>query len=223
MQNSYQLFDISQPISSLTACFPGDTPFSKQVTVSLQEGNSYNLTAFAMSPHVGTHADAPLHVAGSYQSDTGIISGAAGEMPLYPFLGPAVVIDLSPFSGAITVSAIEDKLGKYLQLAPRVLFKTSAENNCYRFEENYPYLAEETINYLGQQRVSLIGIDAPSVDHIKSKTLVTHQALLSMRFAWLENLDLNNIEEGEYFLIALPLKFVELEASPVRAVLLKET
>ncbi len=176
-----------------------------------------------MSPHVGTHADAPLHVAGSYQSETGIISGAAGEMPLYPFLGPAVVIDLSPFTGAITPSAIAEKLDKYSPLAPRVLFKTSSESNCYRFEEDYPYLAEETVKYLSSQRVSLIGIDTPSVDHVKAKTLATHQALLTLRFAWLENLDLNHVEEGEYFLIALPLKFVELEASPVRAVLLKET
>lgn len=37
---------------------------------------------------------------------------------------------------------------------------------------------------------------------------------------WLENLDLTAVEEGVYELVALPLKLTELEASPVRAVLL---
>ena len=60
MYDRYRIIDISQPISSRAACFPGDTPFSRQVTVSYQD-SVVNLTAITMSPHVGTHADAPVH------------------------------------------------------------------------------------------------------------------------------------------------------------------
>ena len=74
---------------------------------------------------------------------------------------------------------------------------------------------------MGQLGFVLVGLDTPSVDHIRSKELATHNVLDRHGLVWLENLDLRAVEEGEYFLVALPLKFMDLEASPVRAVLLK--
>jgi Predicted metal-dependent hydrolase len=66
-----------------------------------------------------------------------------------------------------------------------------------------------------------VGLDTPSVDHVKAKNLSAHNILDKGGLVWLENLDLTRVTEGLYQLIALPLKFMELEASPVRAVLLK--
>ncbi len=76
------------------------------------------------------------------------------------------------------------------------------------------------MRHLSALGVGLVGIDTPSVDHVRSKGLSAHHALLDAGMSWLENLDLTQVEAGEYFLIALPLKLTELEASPVRAVLL---
>lgn len=211
----YELIDISIPISTKTACFPGDTPFSKETTVTLGKDHCFNLTKLTMSPHVGTHADAPVHVEGDLQAG----SGTAGLMNLSAFIGPATVIDLAPCDGEISLAAIKDRLDK-LNIE-RVLFRTAKAIRHEVFENNYAYLSIDVVKYLSSKGTRLIGLDTPSVDHINSKTLSTHHELIKQKMSWLENLDLTNVSEGGYFLIAPPLKFMELEASPVRAVLLK--
>jgi arylformamidase len=222
-----RVIDISQPISTSTACFPGDTPFSKEVTVSYAQNKVFNLTAFKMSPHVGTHADAPVHIKGQLSSEVGqdYPSGddtTAGVMPLTPFLGRTYVMDLSPMTGPIGGSVILEQLADLAQEEEikRVLFKTRKTMRHDVFEDDYSYIGEDTAEKLGQLGFLLTGLDTPSVDHTQSKDLATHHILDRYHLCWLENLDLTLVEEGEYELIALPLKFIELEASPVRAVLL---
>jgi arylformamidase len=212
-----QIIDISQPISSSTACFPGDVPFSKEITVSYESSNVINLTAIKMSPHVGTHADSPVHVRGdlSEQKET------AGQMPLSPFVGPAMVIDLSPHDGAITIADLQAKQPRDQELGERILFRTKRQVRYDVWEDSYAYFTTELIDHLADCGVKLVGIDTPSVDATSSKTLETHHRLLQHDLYWLENLDLSQAQAGTYFLVALPLKLMEAEASPVRAVLLK--
>lgn len=213
----FELIDISIPISSKTACFPGDTPFSKEVTVSLDTGSCFNLTKLTMSPHVGTHADAPVHIVGDLDSD----SHTAGSLPLKPFIGSCLVLNLAPTTNEIAVGQVQGVLDKLDKFPQRILFKTANQIRHNIFEENYSYLSVELVKYLASNGVKLIGIDTPSVDHINSKSLAAHHELIEAGMSWLENLDLTNAEEGYYFLLAAPLKFMELEASPVRAVLIK--
>lgn len=209
----FRIVDISQPIKSDTACFPGDTPFSREVTVSHQESNVINLTALKMSPHVGTHVDAPVHVRGTMDSER----ETAGSMSLDAFIGPVEVIDISPFIGAIKPEHIE----KHLKTgATRLLIRTSHQLRYHVFEDDYAYLSTELVEWLWKRGTRLIGLDSPSVDHTQSKTLCAHHNLLEKDIFWLENLDLTTAACGEYFLVAAPLKFMELEASPVRALLL---
>jgi arylformamidase len=224
-----RVIDISQPVGTTTACFPGDVPFSREVTLTYAQSKVINLSAFKMSPHVGTHADAPVHIKGSLSA-----AGSEGEempeandttvgaMPLTPFLGRTYVMDLSPLTGPIGGSAILDQLADLAQdeEIKRVLFKTRQTIRHDLFEDDYSYIGEDTAEKLGQLGFLLTGLDTPSVDHIHSKDLATHHILDRFNLCWLENLDLTMVEEGEYELIALPLKFMELEASPVRAVLL---
>lgn len=231
---AFRIIDISQPIAESTACFPGDTPFSRRVTVSYEESNFMNLTALTMSPHIGTHADAPVHVRGTmadgkrhYSKTTSsefthIESDreAIGTVSLAPFVGPVTVIDLSPHRTGIEVEHIVDVLAKRSQPPQRVLFKTIHRIRYHIFENAYAHFTSELVDKLADIGVKLIGIDAPSVDHINSKTLAVHHRLLARDVAWLENLDLTECHARDYFLIALPLKFMQLEASPVRAVLL---
>ena len=221
-----RVIDISQPVGSTTACFPGDVPFSKEVTLSHADSNLINLTSFKMSPHVGTHADAPVHIKGQLTNGSGETPSGddttAGAMPLAPFLGRTYVMDLSPLTGPIGGSAILDQLTDLAQeeQIKRVLFKTRSAVRHDLFEDDYSYIGEDTAEKLGQLGFLLTGLDTPSVDHTQSKELTTHHILDRFGLCWLENLDLSMVEEGEYELIALPLKFMELEASPVRAVLL---
>lgn len=211
-----KIIDISQPVSSSSACFPGDTPFQKAITLTYKESGVVNLTSLTMSPHVGTHVDAPVHVCGD-MSQTG---GKVGDMPLEPFIGPVRVIDLAPFTGGISAQQFKDKVQGTSPPA-RVIFKTCHQIRYDVFEDDYAYLSVELIDALAALGVVLTGIDTPSVDHIDSKDLLTHHKLLEHKLVWLENLNLVDVKEGDYTLVALPLKFMELEASPVRAVLLE--
>ena len=201
MNEPRHLIDISQPINRTTACPPGDTPFAYSLDAS---SGHYTVSAFTMSPHIGTHTDAPAHVEKN--------SALVGGLPLSPFIGPCLVLDLCPFSREIHVSDIEKKLLD----VPRILFRTRLDVS----EEGNASLSPEVIHFLHKKGVKLIGIDTQSVDPVDSKTLKVHHTLISCCMMWLENLDLSQAKEGVYFLSALPLKFMELEASPVRAVLL---
>jgi len=222
MFDAFEIIDISQPVDETTACFPGDVPFSHQVTVDYQTSQVINLSAFTMSPHVGTHADAPVHIHGDMRQP-GPHAETIGQAPLSPYIGPAVVIDLAPCDGEITWEQVSEPFAHFPVLPRRVLFRTLHTVRPDVFESSYAWLSVDLVCQLADRGVVLVGLDTPSVDAVDSKTLDTHHALLSLGMAWLENLDLTGVEDVRrgYFLVALPLKFMGLEASPVRAVLLK--
>ena len=217
LANDFEVIDISQPVNRNTACFPGDVPYSHQMTVDHQSSGVLNLCAFTMSPHVGTHADAPVHVRGNLDDSEETI----GTLPLAPFVGPAVVVDVSSCTGAVQWAQVAPVLESLNPFPSRVLFKTATSLRYDVFEDAYAWLSPDLVQELARRGVVLTGLDTPSVDPVESKTLDTHHALLANQMVWLENLDLTQVTPGAYFLVALPLKFTELEASPVRAVLLK--
>lgn len=214
MREPYNIIDITQPIARKTACYPGDTPFDYSLKSSFSDNGTYNVTAFEMSPHIGTHVDAPAHVLENMEA-----SNLAGNMPLAPFIGPCYVLDLSPCNTEIRVKDVEEKLSK-MAIPSRILLRTCKESHYDVFNEQSAYLSLEIIEFFHQHGVQLIGMDTPSVDAIDAKELKAHHALISHQIVWLENLDLSAAKEGHYFLSALPVKFMELEAAPVRAVLI---
>lgn len=209
------LIDISLPISSKTACFPGDVSFKRDITLTLADSQVVNLTALTMSPHVGTHTDSPSHVRG----DMNQMNAMAGAMPLHPFIGPCFVIDIADYHGEITPDMVCSKIPE--KLPERVLVRTRHAIKYDVWEHDYAYFSPALVDFLNEKGVNLIAIDVPSVDYVHSKTLDVHNQLVKRNMYWLENLDLTQVAAGGYFLVALPLKFVELEASPVRAVLIK--
>lgn len=211
-----RIIDISQPVKSDSATFPGDTPYKRDVVLTYEKSQVVNLTALTMSPHVGTHVDAPSHIKG----DMSVESDLVGHLPLEPFIGPCLVVDLAPTTEGIEWKHVEKKLeGK--QLPARIIFRTQEKIRYEVFEDEYSFFTTDLVTQLASRGVRVMGIDAPSADHIRSKTLEAHHELDKLGMTWLENLDLTNTKEGEYFLIAFPIKFMELEASPVRAVLLE--
>lgn len=220
MFNDFEILDISQSVSEETACFPGDVSFSKAITLTYEQSNVVNLTAITMSPHVGTHADAPSHICG----DLNDRSQMAGALPLIPYVGECVVLNLAPMKGGAITKELVDKsctASGIKTLPPRVLFRTQEKIDESLFKDDYPYIGVDAVSYLSEQGVKLVGIDTPSVDHINSKTLDTHHALSKHQFCWLENLHLESITAGRYFLVAAPLKLLTAEAAPVRAILLR--
>jgi arylformamidase len=205
------IWDISPPISPDTPAFPGDTVYAQRWTAEIGPGCPVNVSAITMSPHLGAHADAPLH----YGRDASPI----GHVDLDPFLGPCLVmhaIGLGPLIRPEHLAPAATAAG--LPLPPRVLVRTCVSAPV-RWSPDFAAFAPDTIAWLARQGVRLVGIDTPSVDPADSQTLDSHQQLLAHDMRVLENLVLDDVAPGDYELIALPLKLVGADASPVRAVL----
>jgi arylformamidase len=201
--------DISVPLASTAPAWPGDTPFTAQWTWSQDAGSSVNVSAITLSPHVGTHADAPYHVQNGW--------GATEELPLVSFIGPCTVVDVSAQRGAISFEALGTAEGA---LTPqRLLLKTGQTVAGGTFPEGWPWLDPLALELLLARGLRLLGVDAPSVDSKDSKTLDVHRILFSAGACNLENLDLRSVPPGEYDLFAAPLAIVGLDAAPVRALL----
>jgi arylformamidase len=171
------------------------------------EGASVNVSELRMSAHTGTHADGPLHVA----------DGALpiGLVPLEPYLGPARVYDVRQHPRIDdAVAELVLRMPSPQRALPHRLLDVGG-----RFPEVFPAITPSAARRLVDAGVRLVGTDAPSVDPFDSKRLETHHILGAEGCAILENLLLRDVPEGEYELIALPLRLEEADASPVRAVL----
>ena len=205
-----EMYDITRSLSPAVAVWPGDRAFSAEWSARIDEGSAVNVGAFAMSTHAGTHADAPLHFRGD-----GL---PIDKVPLSHFVGPVIVVEISD-EEAVEVLHVE---GIDFGEVRRVLFKTRAsEVPDSSFATDFVYVNPNVVRFLGAKGIVLIGTDAPSVDPFDSRELPAHQALAHHGIVNLENLNLSGVEPGHYQLFALPLKIVGLDASPVRAVLVR--
>jgi arylformamidase len=202
-----RLWDISAPIATGSPVFPGDQPYEQRWTARIGPGCPVNLSALTFSPHVGAHADAPLH----YADDAPTI----GQVDLAPYLGPCRVIHAI---GPARLIQVADLAASARDLPPRVLVRT-CEKAPTAWSPEFSAFAPDTLTWLASLGVRLVGIDSQSVDPAESKTLDSHQQLLRHHLRVLENLVLDGVPAGDYELIALPLKLMEACASPVRAVL----
>ena len=206
------LLDISRPLGAALAPWPGDTPFAHRLTWRIADGAACNVGAVTMGTHNGTHADAPFH----YLADGAAIDALDPAL----FVGPAVVADVAAAGWIITRAALADAAALLADGGvPRLLLKTGAWPDSARFPERLPLLAPDVPAWLGERGVRLLGLDVPSVDAIDSKDLPIHHALARVGILILESLDLSGVVPGRYELIALPLRIVQGDASPVRAVL----
>lgn len=206
-----RLRDISVTVSATTPEWPGDTPWSCGWTANIATGSSVNLSSVTASPHVGTHADAPLHVRDGWPG--------SHELPLEAFYGPVRVIDISTMEGELEFDSIEPLIER--ASLERLLLKTGLTVASGQFPDEWPTLSEACVRSLLGLGLRLLGVDAPSVDARESKSLPVHKMLFSGNAYILENLDLRRTQPGAYEIIAFPAKMMSLDAAPVRAVLIE--
>ena len=205
-----RIWDISEPIEEATAQFPGDTPFSRQWVARIDQGAPCNVSAMRMSVHVGTHTDSPLHF-----DDAGL---DMASVPLRAYLGRCRVADVRGEGSPrlVPARAITDAM---LDGCERLLLRTSDAHDHRVFDPGFCALGPEAAARLVERGLLLVGIDTPSIDHADSKDLEGHHVLHRGGVAILENLDLRGVPAGDYELIALPLRIVGSDSSPVRAIL----
>ncbi len=203
-----RFWDISPPVHAGAPVFPGDTPYRQEWGATIGPGCPVNVAAITLSPHVGAHADAPLH----YDPQ----GAAIGMVDLLPYLGRCRVIHAI---GCGPLVRAEHVAHAWADLPQRVLVRTYAQAPQGAFDHDLPAFDAALVEAFAERGVLLVGIDSASVDPAASKDLPSHQVLRRRGLRVLENLVLDDVPEGDYELIALPLKLVTADASPVRAVL----
>jgi arylformamidase len=207
-----KLYDVSLPLYPGMINWPGDPEFSSQAVHQIAAGDSANVTRLVIGTHSGTHIDAPRH----------FIEGAPGVDAIDPAVltGQARVFDLP------VADVLDSVLLQCLELTGqrRVLFKTRNSALLHRGEitEDYAWLTAEAAAYLVAQGVQLVGIDSLSIEQPHAPGHPVHQTLLAAGVVIIEGLDLFEVPEGNYELMALPLKIRDADGAPAR-VLLKAT
>ena len=190
------IHDISKDTIT-TPVYEGDPITKAEFIKSIDKGDAYNLSAISMSTHAGTHIDAPFHFCSEGNS--------INNIRLNTFYGKCTVISIE---GILTGEDME-RLLPYCK--KRVIFHGNGNT----------YISRSAAVVLADSRVVLVGTDAesiaPSFDEAE-----THLILARADIAILENLNLNDIEDGEYDLCAFPVKMCGIEAAPCRAVLFEQ-
>ncbi|HEY9577394.1 MAG TPA: arylformamidase [Pseudobacillus sp.] len=199
--------DISQPLSKRIAHWPGDIPFSYQLSFTKKQTGSVNIGKITTSLHTGTHIDAPFHFDSNAQTIL--------DLDLSVFIGKARVIDVSHLRkiGAEQMKALP------IKGAERLLLKTMPTSKPEIFPEEVAPLDPDLGPLFKEQNICLIGVDVPSVDTLDSKEMAVHHSFHQNNIHILENIILDHVTPGDYELIALPLPIEGADASPVRAVL----
>ena len=192
-----KIYDISQEVFSCKV-FPGDPAPERDVLCSMEDGEFYNLTAFYMCAHNGTHVDAPFHFVRDGKT--------VDEVGLEPFVGPAYVAE---HEGVVTAEDAKFMLQKAEgDAAKRLLIKGNAEVSLEAAE----VFAKAGLLLVGNESQTVGPEDAP---------MAVHLVLLKAGVALLEGIRLEQVPEGTYLLNAAPLNLGGADGAPCRAVLIK--
>ena len=203
--------DLTHSIYTGMPVFPGtEGPIFEKANTLAKDG--FQEAKITMYSHTGTHIDAPAHMLlnGPYLDDFSIDK----------FIGKALILDFTE----LKVSSIElDSIRPYEQKLKEVEFvilKTGWSN--YWGEEKYyqdfPYLSEESAQWLAEFNLKGIGIDAISIDSMKTITFPVHKLFMSKHVLIIENLtNLESISKEYFTLSIMPLKNKEADGSPVLA------
>jgi len=196
------IIDISRPLGEGSLAYPGDTtPHFTQSDAGL-----YLVSDIRLSSHSGTHIDAPVHYL-----KTGL---TIDELPLPHLIGPCRVLDVTGAGPLIDASHLNGRT----EGAKRILLRT-ASSGCTSFQQDYPSLTLDAAQYLTSTGTLCVGIDSFSIEKFDCDGSV-HRELLSHSCFIIELLDLPHVPEGDYTLIALPLRLAGLDGAPARVVLL---
>ncbi|MCI4346532.1 MAG: cyclase family protein [Thermoplasmata archaeon] len=206
-----ELRDISMPLGAGTPIFPGDPAFVANRIQRVEAGAPYNLTELKLGSHTGTHVDPPLH----------FLPGQAGaeRLDLRTLNGPCRVLHLprTPRAiGAEELSGVPRGTERLLLRTPNSERWAAGEG----FFRDFAALSRPGAELLRSRGVRLVGIDALSIERGGSQGFPVHWLLLGAGVPILEGLRLEGTPAGEYELRCLPLRLVDGDGAPCRAILL---
>lgn len=209
------VIDVSLPIGPDLLVWPGDPAVEVTPRAQIARGDPANVSEARMGTHTGTHVDPPNH----------FLEGAAGidRVPLEVLLGEAVVADARHLDRPMEpadLDGLDIPAG-----ATRVLLRT-ANSELWRrlpvpFPERYACLSPESATWVVERGIRLIGVDFLSVEQKGAKGHPVHHTLLGSGVVIVEGLNLGDVEPGPYTLACLPLRIVDGDGGPARAVLIE--
>lgn len=209
-------FDISPTISERLNVFPGDVAYQREVSLDFKRGDHLLLSSIRTTLHLGAHADGPNH----YSSD----GQGIGSRDLTLYMGRCLVLHANVPQGD---RVAREHLGAQWRNAEtwpasRILVRTASFPDPEKWNSDFCSLSPSLIEDWARGGVKLVGIDTPSIDPESSKELLSHRVVAAKGLAILEGLVLQEVPEGLYTLIALPLKIENGDAAPVRAILFQD-
>lgn len=193
------IYDISQEVFGCRV-YPGDPAPERELLCSTERDELYNLTAFRMCAHNGTHVDAPFH----FLRDGKTVD----EIPLEAFVGKAYVAERQgTVSGEDALNILETAKRQDPEAAKRILIKGDA------------VVSPEAAKVFAANRILLLGNESQSVGP-EDAPMEVHRILLGAEVVLLEGIRLGAVSEGVYFLSAAPLNLAGADGSPCRAILI---
>lgn len=193
-----KIIDISQEILSCKV-YPGDPAPEFERLVSMDRGDVYNMSAFSMCAHNGTHVDAPFHFINEGRT--------IEQIPLENFVGMCYVVHHDGEVDADTAREIMEKAVK-AGTSERILIK----GNAVVMADGAKIFADHKIKLIGNESQSVGDENAP---------MAVHKILLSQNIVLLEGVVLDEAQQGKYFLSAAPLNIKGFDGSPCRAYLIE--
>ena len=196
-----KIYDISQEVFQCQV-YPGDPAPERKALCSMEKGDLYNLTAFQMCAHNGTHIDAPFH----FLKDGKTVD----TVSLEAFVGMAYVAEHQGIvSGDDAVRIMERAKACSPEAAKRILIKGNAE------------VSAEAAKVFAASGILLVGNESQTVGP-EDAPMQVHLILLSANVILLEGIRLAEVSQGVYLLNAAPLNLAGADGAPCRAILIAE-
>ncbi|MBE6598251.1 MAG: cyclase [Ruminococcaceae bacterium] len=194
-----KIYDISQEVFSCSI-FPGDDAPVMDAQCRMERGDTYNLTAFTMCAHNGTHIDAPFHF---------FADGATVEaVPLEKTVGLAYVTEQT---GTLSSRDAENIIDSAKKASPEAAKRLLIKGDAVVSAEAAEVFAAGDVLLVGGESQSVGPVDAP---------MAVHKILLGAGTVLLEGIRLSGVGEGVYFLSAAPLSLGGADGAPCRAILI---
>lgn len=209
-----RILDLTHLIAPDMPVYPG-TEGPKMTPANTYERDGFKETLLSMYTHTGTHMDPPAHL---FDGRTTL-----DQFPAEQFAGRALVVDCRdlPCGSRVPLSHIT-RYGSLADEADFLLFLFGWDKlwGTPDYFGDYPVLSGEAVDYIIAQRKKGIGLDVIGIDPIADERLSIHRKLFANNeIVVIENLcHLDEIGEGLFWFFALPLRHVDADGSPVRAI-----
>ncbi|WP_069998124.1 cyclase family protein [Cellulosilyticum sp. I15G10I2] len=190
----YKGREAKRPVMKVESDFTSSSVYESKITMNM---------------HTGTHVDSALHM---------LPEGTTIDtLPLEKVITKCKVFDLQHVTGGISEEHLKEK---DIVEGDFILLKTK---NSYLdiLENEFIFVDKTGASYLEQKKIKGVGIDSLGIERAQPEH-ETHKILLGADIVILEGLNLRDIEEDEYLLVAAPINVIGAEAAPARAVLIKE-